>query len=46
MREHAVIESAISSNRIEGVVIAPSRVEAVLFGKAFALPIFKNSVRA
>ncbi|MCL2721304.1 MAG: hypothetical protein FWD47_08200, partial [Treponema sp.] len=25
LREHALIESAVSSNRIEGVTIAPSR---------------------
>ncbi len=34
LREHALAESAISSNRIEGVVIDQSRVEEVVFGKS------------
>jgi Fic family protein len=34
LREHALIESAISSNRIEGVVIDQSRVGTVVFGKS------------
>ena len=38
LREHALIESAVSSNRIEGVTIAPSRVATVVLGK----PPFKN----
>jgi Fic family protein len=33
MREHALIESAISSNRIEGVEIDGARVGTVVFGK-------------
>src|ERR1041384_498585 len=33
LREHALIESAISSNRIEGVEIDPARVGTVVFGK-------------
>ena len=33
LREHAIIESAVSSNRIEGVEIDPRRVRAVVFGK-------------
>lgn len=33
LREHAMIESAISSNRIEGVEIDRRRVGTVLFGK-------------
>ncbi len=33
LREHAMVESAISSNRIEGVEIEPSRVRAVVLGK-------------
>jgi len=32
LRENALIESAVSSNRIEGVEIDPSRVETVMFG--------------
>jgi len=33
LREHAMIESAVSSNRIEGVNIDPARARAVIFGK-------------
>jgi Fic family protein len=33
LREHAVVESAISSNRIEGVEIESSRVGTVVFGR-------------
>src|SRR5213596_296649 len=32
LREHALVESAVSSNRIEGVVIDQSRVDAVILG--------------
>jgi Fic family protein len=32
LREHAVIESSVSSNRIEGVVVEPARVEPVVLG--------------
>src|SRR6266436_9727438 len=34
LREHALIESAVSSNRIEGIEIEPSRVEPVILGRA------------
>src|ERR1700682_5458201 len=34
LREHALIESAVSSNRIEGVEVEPSRVGTIVFGKA------------
>jgi Fic family protein len=34
LREHALIESAVSSNRIEGVTVEQSRVEAVVSGKS------------
>src|SRR5437667_3974592 len=34
LREHALIESAISSNRIEGVTVDQSRVKAVVLGKS------------
>src|SRR2546429_8733160 len=34
LREHALIESAISSNRIEGVTVDQSRVGTIIFGKA------------
>jgi Fic family protein len=33
LREHALIESAVSSNRIEGVEIEPSRAEPVILGQ-------------
>lgn len=34
LKEHAIIESAVSSNRIEGVTIDPARIKEVVFGKA------------
>ena len=34
LREHAIIESAISSNRIEGVEVDKSRIGTLIFGKA------------
>jgi Fic family protein len=34
LREHALIESAVSSNRIEGVEVDRARVGTVVFGKA------------
>src|SRR5205823_10471042 len=34
LREHALIESAVSSNRIEGVEVEPARVATVVFGQA------------
>lgn len=34
LREHALIESAVSSNRIEGVRVDQARVQAILFGRA------------
>lgn len=33
LREHALIESAVSSNRIEGVEVAGGRVNTIIFGK-------------
>lgn len=33
LREHAMIESAVASNRIEGVEIDPSRVRSVVLGR-------------
>jgi Fic family protein len=33
LREHAIIESAVSSNRLEGVEVEQARVGTVLFGK-------------
>jgi Fic family protein len=34
LREHAVIESAVSSNRIEGVLVDQARIGTVIFGKS------------
>jgi len=34
LREHAIIESAVSSNRIEGVTIDQKRIGTVIFGKS------------
>ena len=39
LRGHALIESAVSSNRIEGVSVDPSRVRAVLVA---AKPLFRD----
>ena len=39
LREHALIESAVSSNRIEGVEVEPARVRAVL---ASPQPLFRD----
>lgn len=39
LREHAVIESAVSSNRIEGVAIETSRVQSVLIA---AKPLLRD----
>ncbi len=33
LREHALIESAVSSNRIEGVEVDQSRIATIIFGK-------------
>src|SRR5438874_6373140 len=33
LREHGLIESAVSSNRIEGVEVDKSRVATLMFGK-------------
>ncbi|KAF0221304.1 MAG: Filamentation induced by cAMP protein [Geobacteraceae bacterium] len=33
LREHALIESAVSSNRIEGVTVEERRIKAVILGK-------------
>src|SRR5881394_3211396 len=34
LREHALVESAVSSNRIEGVEVERRRVETLVFGRA------------
>lgn len=33
LREHALIESSVSSNRIEGVTVAPNRVRELILGR-------------
>ena len=33
LREHALIESAVSSNRIEGVTVAHTRIRTLIFGE-------------
>lgn len=45
LREHAVIESAVSSNRIEGVTVDQARVQTVLFGKSALLDRNEEEVR-
>jgi Fic family protein len=34
LKEHAIIESAVSSNRIEGVNVDQSRIRTIVFGKS------------
>jgi Fic family protein len=34
LREHALIESAVSSNRIEGVIVDRARIGTIVFGKS------------
>lgn len=38
LREHALIESAVSSSRIEGVTIDQKRIRTIMFGK----PLFRD----
>src|SRR5437899_8749023 len=45
LREHAVIESAISSNRIEGVEVDQARVGTIVFGKALLRDRDEEEVR-
>lgn len=45
LRENAMIESAVASNRIEGVNIAPGRVDAVLRGKGVLTDRDEQEVR-
>jgi Fic family protein len=45
LREHALIESAISSNRIEGVTVDRSRVKAVVLGKSLLRDRDEEEVR-
>ncbi|MBI9082134.1 MAG: Fic family protein [Desulfobacterales bacterium] len=45
LREHALIESAVSSNRIEGVEVDRRRVKAVVLGKSFLQDRDEEEVR-
>src|ERR1700756_2560984 len=45
LREHALIESAVSSNRIEGVEVDQSRVGTVVFGKSLLRDRDEEEVR-
>src|SRR6266567_4533298 len=45
LREHALIESAISSNRIEGVEVDQARVKAVVLGKSLLRDRSEEEVR-
>jgi len=45
LREHALIESAISSNRIEGVEIDKSRIATIIFGRPLLLDRDEEEVR-
>ena len=45
LREHALIESAVSSNRIEGVEVDQSRVGTVVFGHALLRDRDEEEVR-
>ncbi|MCI0705165.1 MAG: Fic family protein [Planctomycetia bacterium] len=45
LREHALIESAVSSNRIEGVEVEAARVGTVVFGKSLLRDRDEEEVR-
>jgi hypothetical protein len=45
LREHALIESTVSSNRIKGVKVDPRRVKAVVLGKALLQDRDEEEVR-
>jgi Fic family protein len=45
LREHALIESAVASNRIEGVEVDESRVGTVVFGKSLLRDRDEEEVR-
>jgi Fic family protein len=45
LREHALIESAVSSNRIEGVNIDQSRIRTIVLGKPFLKDRDEEEVR-
>src|SRR5258708_28532515 len=45
LREHALIESAVSSNRIEGVEVDQARIGTIVFGKALLRDRDEEEVR-
>lgn len=45
LREHAIVESAVSSNRIEGIEIDRARVGTVVFGRALLRDRDEEEVR-
>jgi hypothetical protein len=45
LRENAMIESAVSSNRIEGVTVDQARIKAVVFGKSLLRDRDEEEVR-
>jgi Fic family protein len=45
LREHALIESAVSSNRIEGVEVDKSRIATIVFGKSLLRDRDEEEVR-
>src|SRR6266852_8304276 len=45
LREHALIESAVSSNRIEGVEVEQKRVGTIVFGKGLLRDRNEEEVR-
>jgi len=45
LREHAIIESAVSSNRMEGVQVEPGRVRTVVFGHSLLRDRDEEEVR-
>jgi Fic family protein len=45
LREHALIESAVSSNRIEGVTVDQARIRTIIFGKSLLRDRDEEEVR-
>lgn len=45
LKEHALIESAVSSNRIEGVEVDNKRIGTIIFGKSFLHDRSEEEVR-
>lgn len=45
LREHALIESAVSSNRIEGIEVDKKRIGTIIFGKSLLHDRSEEEVR-